>query len=262
MKLSDRMKSYEKLPRTSLMPKVPVILRVDGKAFRTFTRKMVKPWDDNLEDCMWEAAKHLCQQIQGAQFAYVQSDEISVLILDTKSRDTSPWFGYQIQKMTSVGASAATTGFVWRWIPWYMDVTNELPPVPSALPQFDARVSNYPAHEVANYFIWRQQDATRNSVSMLAQANFSHKSLQGKSQSDMLDMLMLGKGINWNDVPVPRKRGACVVKETYEHEHINPKTGESVINSRSKWVVDEDIPIFTQNRDYIEKYLETLREST
>ncbi|MBT7912301.1 hypothetical protein HN588_00170 [Candidatus Bathyarchaeota archaeon] len=249
MKLGDRMKKYEQLARTSLMPKVPVILRVDGKAFHTFTRKMERPWDSNLEECMWSAAMHLCKQIQGAQFAYVQSDEISVLILDTRKTTSSAWFDYQVQKMASVGASHATAGFNWTWIPQYMASMGEFPPVPSALPEFDGRVSNYPEHEVTNYFIWRQQDAVRNSIQMLAQAHFSHKETQGLSGGELQDKLVLEKEINWNDVPTNRRRGACIVKEAYEHTHGEQNT------TRTRWVVDREIPIFTKDREYIEKYL-------
>ena len=166
---------------------------------------MQKPVDHKLQDCMWDAAKHLCMNIQGAKLAYIQSDEISVLVTDYEQRNTEGWFDYQIQKMASVAASLATGAFYKKFMFNFPDY--------NGIPAFDARVYNVPIHEVNNYMIWRQQDATRNSISSLAQANFSHKQLHGVDCDAMQEMLFSQKGINWNDdCPTEQKRGVCFGK--------------------------------------------------
>ncbi|MFH1568914.1 MAG: tRNA(His) guanylyltransferase Thg1 family protein [Gemmatimonadota bacterium] len=247
--LGDRMKTYEQVARTGLMRRTPVIIRLDGKAFHTFTRRMKRPWDERLHACMWSAAQVLCQEVQGCKLAYVQSDEISLLLTDWEMFNTEAWFGNQVQKMVSVAASVCTAAFArahleefWTDELW-MD--GEMP----RFPAFDARCFNLPKEEVANYFLWRQQDATRNSLTMLAQAHFSHKQLHCKDGNAKQDMLMsLDPPVNWNDCPVPQKRGVCVVKEFY----VLPAEAGAI---RSRWAVDESIPIFSKDRDYIEKHL-------
>ena len=113
---------------------------------------------------------------------------------------------------------------------------------------FDSRVFNIPKEEVCNYFVWRQQDATRNSIEAVGQANFSHKELNCKSCDKIQDMLFTEKNINWNDFPAYQKRGACINKETYELDNDTHAI-------RSRWVVDKNIPVFTQDREYIEKFV-------
>ena len=110
---------------------------------------------------------------------------------------------------------------------------------------FDSRVFAIPKDEVNNYFIWRQQDATRNSIQMLGQANFSHKELHKCSCNMIQEKLFTEKGINFNDIPTTQKRGACIVKEQY-------LVGEA---TRTRWIVDKEIPIFTSDRDYIGKFV-------
>ena len=113
---------------------------------------------------------------------------------------------------------------------------------------FDSRAFTVPKSEVINCLIWRQQDATRNSIQSVGQANFSHKQLQNKNCSDIQDMLMLEKGINWNDCPTTLKRGSCCIKIPCK---INEGTEQET--TRNKWVIDNEIPIFTQNREYVNK---------
>lgn len=233
--LGDRMKAYETIPRARLVPKMPVLLRLDGKAFHTLTRGMEKPADPFFQTAMWETAKALCTEIQGCQIAYVQSDEITLLLVDYQTIKTQGWFDYEVQKMCSIAGSLASVAFT------------------QALGKrglFDCRAWNLPAAEVVNCFIWRQQDATRNSISGLAQAHFSHKELHGKSTSVMQEMLH-GKGINWNDCPIPQKRGVCVVKESYD---MSGPDGEGV--QRTRWVLDSEIPIFTQDRAYLQRFVD------
>lgn len=242
--LGDRMKLYETVPRIRLVPKVPVLMRIDGKAFHTLTHGMDKPMDRGFVKCMLAAATELCEQIQGCQFAYTWSDEIQLLLIDYQSIKTQGWFEYDLQKMCSVGASIATLAFARAFDGWFPDRAS------GAKISFDCRAWNLPREEVTNCFIWRQQDASRNSVSALAQAHFSHKQLQGNNGSQMQDMLMLEKGINWNDCPVPQKRGLCVVREAYQVTGPDGQPAE-----RHRWAVDENIPIFTQDRDYVERFV-------
>lgn len=231
--LGDRMKLYEGVTRSRLIPKVPVMIRMDGKAFHSITRGCKKPFDETFSGYMLATAQALCSEIAGCKIAYVQSDEISLLLTDYENRDTQGWFDYDLQKLVSVSASLAGARFtIERGVP----------------AAFDSRAWNLPAHEVVNCFIWRQQDATRNSILGLAQAHFSHKQLQGKNVSQLQDMLMEEKGVNWNDCATIQKRGACVVKEQFEHVG---ESGEVAI--RSRWVVDREIPVFTADKTYINR---------
>jgi len=240
--LGDRMKLYEAQSQARLLRRTPTIIRIDGKAFHTFTRGMERPYDGRFHRCMWEAARALCEQVQGCRLAYVQSDEISLLLTDWDKHTTQAWFDAKVQKQASIAASICTAAFAEALTEHMADHMERW-----RFPAFDARCFNLPPVEVVNYFIWRQQDAERNSVSMLAQSRFSHKALHRKSCKDMMDMLMVNHGVNWNDCPTTQKRGACVVKEQYEW-HTPP--GQAVM--RSRWVVDRDIPIFTKDREYIE----------
>lgn len=284
--LGNRMKTfYEQVPKTKLMRRTPVIIRIDGKAFHTFTRKFQRPFDEVLMKTMQETTKYLCENIQGCVLGYTQSDEISLVLVDYQRFETAAWFDYEIQKMCSVAASMATMAFNMSFQSCVeefrencvmqadastqegQDLHKQLQVYEKAIKQgamFDARVFNIPKEEVTNCIYWRQLDASRNSVQMVGQANFSHKELQKKSCSDIQDMLMLQKGINWNDFPVCQKRGSCVVKisaeqEREECEEPSAEQGEeceesSALPMRSNWIIDNDIPIFKgEGREYIEK---------
>lgn len=259
--LGDRMKNnYENRAKTYLTRRMPVIIRLDGKAFHTFTRGMKKPYDEIFHNTMNATMKYLCENIQGCKLGYTQSDEITLLLTDYDTLDTDAWFDYGVQKICSVSASMATMAFnkfLFKYADEYCDAVAALQAfdiegeyisvLQKALEKgamFDSRCFNIPEDEVTNCFIWRQQDATRNAIQMLGQCNFSHKELHGKSCNDIQDMLMLQRGINFNDMPTVFKRGVCCVKEEY-----------SVADSsvRTRWVLDKDIPIFTQDRNYVDK---------
>ena len=274
--LGDRMKQYEGIPKISLMRRNPVIIRIDGKAFHTFTHGFRRPFDNILIESMQETMRYLCENIQGCKMGYCQSDEISLLITDYENINTAAWFDYQVQKMCSIAASMATLAFnrvfskvFYKWgnenLPdWDVGGTNK--PVDEKLiklcniyesasekgAMFDARCFSIPKEEVCNYFIWRQQDATRNSIQMVAQANFSHKQLQNKSCDELQEMLWQEKNINWNDFETVKKRGSCCTK-TGKHTIIDIQTGEQ--KDRLVWEIDKDIPIFTQDREYIERFV-------
>lgn len=277
--LGNRMKAfYEEIPKTRLMRRCPVVIRIDGKSFHTFTRGFKRPFDDVLIKTMQETAKYLCENIQGCQLAYTQSDEISLLLIDYQRFETSAWFDYEIQKMVSISASMATMAFCRFFI---ANVSSFICKIHSTRDEkviaenkeyikvlqnsiysgamFDARVFNIPREEVTNYFYWRQLDASRNSIQMVGQANFSHNELQYKSCNDIQDMLMTQKGINWNDLPTYQKRGSYVVrnKVVLESDDVtekcmlrDPKQGEN------NWIIDKDIPIFKgDGREYIERFV-------
>jgi tRNA(His) 5'-end guanylyltransferase len=273
--LGNRMKTfYEQVPKTKLMRRTPVIIRIDGKAFHTFTRKFQRPFDEVLMKTMQETTKYLCENIQGCVLGYTQSDEISLVLVDYQRFETAAWFDYEIQKMCSVAASMATMAFNMSFQSCVeefrencvmqadastqegQDLRKQLQVYEKAIKQgamFDARVFNIPKEEVTNCIYWRQLDASRNSVQMVGQANFSHKELQKKSCSDIQDMLMLQKGINWNDFPVCQKRGSCVVKISAEQEREEYEESFA-LPMRSNWIIDNDIPIFKgEGREYIEK---------
>lgn len=258
--LGDRMKSYEDSYRLSLPIRMPVILRIDGKAFHTYTKKCDKPVDQGLVDCMNSTAIELCKKVQGCQIAYVQSDEISLLLNNFKDINTQSWFDNNLQKMVSISAATASVVFTMNSdMIWGDDCVDggsgELVCQPIRKPAFfDSRAFILPKEEVNNYFLWRQQDATRNSVQMLARTLYSHKECTDKNNSELQEMIFQ-KGINWNDCPVTQKRGRCIVKTKTIKEGKNPKTGEVFKAERSEWVVDNNIPIFSQNKEYIEKYI-------
>lgn len=244
--LGDRMKSYEDAYRTSLPIRMPVILRIDGKAFHSYTKGCAKPVDANLYEVMNTTAKHLCENIQGCKLAYVQSDEISLLLTNYEDINTQSWFDNNLQKMVSVSASIAGAVFTsqsWR-------IFNGQ----SKLAFFDSRTFVLPKEEVNNYFVWRQQDATRNSVQMLARSLYSHKQLDGKNNSELQE-LCWQKGVNWNNCPTSQKRGRCLTKQKTLKEGKNPKTGEVFKAQRNEWVVDNEIPIFSQDKDYVNKFV-------
>lgn len=222
--IGNRMKeNYENRYRIKLTRRMPVIMRLDGKAFHTLTRHMEKPYSDELRGVMVNTAMTLLSEIQGSKCAYVQSDEISILITDFDKLTTDAWFDYNIQKMVSVSAGIASAYFT-------AHLLND-----GEIAIFDSRVFNIPKEEVCNYFIWRQQDWIRNSVQMLAQHYFSAKELHGKNQPAMHEMLYT-KNVNWAD------------------QHPRWKNGTFLNIVDGGILVDEDI-IFTQNRAIVENYL-------
>lgn len=241
--LGDRMKAYESSSSISLTTKIPVIIRLDGSAFHTLTRKMAKPYDEKLRACMDYATVKLCERISGVKFAYNQSDEISLFLSDMEDIKTEGWFGYKKSKVESVSAAMCTAYF-------NEELKRQFPDLGPAF--FDSRSWNLPKEEVCNAFLWRQQDCTRNSISMLARSHFSHKEVMGKSSAEMQDMLMLGKSINWNDQPVFFKRGTAFYK--VQKEVPNPYDGKELV-IRNTWFVDKDMPILTKDRNFVNKWI-------
>lgn len=226
--IGNRMKGFERAFQHVLPGRLPVIIRVDGRSFHTMTSSLAKPWDAGFMDAMDRTAAALCEEIQGAQMAYVQSDEISVLVMGHKTLGSQPWFGNELPKMISTSAAVASVHFSHAF---------------GRAATFDSRVFVLPEDEVANYFVWRQKDWERNSLNMLCGVHYSPSELMGKTNPDRHDMLH-AKGVNWNDLPTRIKRGRVVRKSGL-------RAGTGV-----KWYADEEIPVFTQDRQYVERYLD------
>ena len=265
--LGTRMKEfYEGVPKTRLVRRMPVAIRIDGKAFHTFTRGFQKPFDEILVKSMQDTMKYLCENIQGGVLGYTQSDEITLILIDYQNLNSCAWFDYEVQKICSIAASMATMAFnkfftknvnYFEMTHEYDDTINEycttLVNAAEKGAIFDARVFNIPKEEVCNLIYWRQLDATRNSIQMVGQANFSHKELQNKSCNMIQEMLFAEKGINWNDYPTYLKRGSCCIKTTIQNPNVDIKDGAY---PKSIWMIDLDIPIFKgDGRQYIDKLI-------
>ena len=279
--LGKRMKGYyEQIPKTKLMRRTPVVIRIDGKAFHSFTKELNRPFDNVLIDTMQSTMRYLCKNIQGCVLGYHQSDEISLILVDYQKFNSDAWFGYEVQKICSIAASMATmvfNKFFYEKIDDFASsdevlsclysgekiekekIQNYFSVLRQALNKgamFDARCFNIPKEEVTKYISWRQLDATRNSIQMVGQANFSHKELQGKSCNQIQDMLMTQKGINWNDFPVYQKRGSCCIKESYSTVDLSTYTGSIDLITSTWWIIDKEIPIFKgEDRNYIDKLI-------
>ena len=260
--LGDRMKEfYENRAKTKLTRRMPVIIRLDGRAFHTFTKGFAKPFDKRMTETMQEVTMELCKSIQGCVFGYTQSDEITLILVDYNDIGVSAWYDYEVQKMCSVAASMATLYFnrifhdkICQFINEHGRVVNDPKTYGEELSNsvkeligsyknaielgamFDARCFNVPINDVCNCVLWRQQDATRNSINSLGQAWFKHKELQGKNTSQVQDMLMEKYGINWNNLPTVEKRGTAVVRDDCD-----------------TWIIDEEMPILKgEGRKYVE----------
>jgi len=238
-----RMKeNYEKRSQTSLTRRIPVIIRIDGKNFSQFCKRFEKPYDEFFNQTLNEVMRVLCEKIQGCKLAERHSDEISLLLTDFDTIQTDAFFDYNVQKICSVVASMATAEFCRLLAKWaYHGPIGELRYVKiewdETWPSFDARCFNIPEHEVTNYFWWRMADAKRGSINMIAQANFSHKQLQGKSGDEMQEMLWQEKNINWAKLPQGQKIGFICLKQKLQKEiPAGPDKGKMV--ERNAWVVE------------------------
>ena len=246
--LGDRMKGYESQSSYRVPKRTYTIIRLDGKGFSKWTKKLNKPFDEGFAEDMVETAKYLCANLQGVVFAYYQSDEISLLLTDFENNEKQQLYDGKIQKITSISASMATAyfnklrltralkngnlGFVDR----VEDYLN------TSVAMFDSRVFTVPnPDDVMNVFHWRQKDASRNSISMACHKYLGHKKTMGKNSGEKQEMLFQEAGINWNDYPVIFKRGVVIRKVQIE------KNGAM----RNRWQEDNETPIFVKNWDYL-----------
>lgn len=257
--LGDRMKQYERTFQQTLPRRAYTLMRLDGRAFHSYLKGAAKPFDFGFMGSMDLLAIRLCQEIAGARFAYVQSDEISILLTDFEHNDTCPWVGGRVDKLTSLSASLAGA--------YFTRIRGDRP----ELPTFDCRVwSMADQVEVANYFLWRQRDAVRNSIQMVGQNYFTQAQLFGRSTDQIQEMLFWEHEVNWNDFPIGAKRGRVVQYDETEkwfsmgapHFQARPGmwlsgsiptlpsfTGDDVTEKRGDWDVDL---VYTITKDGVE----------
>lgn len=270
--LAARMKGYEKNSSTTLSADQPVIIRIDGKAFHTFTKGLRKPFDQILTEAMQQTMLYLCQNVQNCVFGYTQSDEITLVLVTDKSDKTDPWFGNNTQKMCSVAASMATVAFnkaFYEFTDDFLAMQAEAWNSSDAdikygghletklfAATFDARAFNIPKEDVINNLIWRQKDAIRNSIMATGRAYFSHKQLHGKSSQDVVAMLQEKKTLRWEDVPLRNQRGSCCYRQPTVDRISDPRNPDQMITvNRNPWVIDHSIPLFVDDRNYVEVHL-------
>jgi tRNA(His) 5'-end guanylyltransferase len=250
--LGDRMKGYESAIDHRVIRRSPTIIRLDGRAFHTFTRRYLNdvgvdmPFSNNMHECMLTTTKWLVANVQNCVLGYKQSDEISLLLNDWETLETQQWFDGKVQKIVSISASMATAAF-------NVEAVNKgiIPNLEyiGNLATFDSRVFTLPFAEVCNYFVWRQQDIIRNSVQMLGHHHFSQKQLHAKTNDEVKEMLISEKGIHWENSPTWAKYGAVVYR--------NP----DVLSSSSRVIADTAPPLFTQDRRYVERFLEVQNDN-
>lgn len=264
--LGIRMKeNYENISKTKLMRRTPVAIRVDGKAFHTFTRGFQKPFDDLMVKSMQATMKYMCENIQGCVLGYTQSDEITLILVDYKKLNSSAWFDYELQKLCSITASMATLAFnksfEGNFFNCALELEDDLQNIYNNArhrgAMFDARAFNIPKEEVTNLIYWRQLDATRNSIQSVGQTYFSHKELDKKTNDMIQCMLFEERGINWNDYPTHLKRGSCCVKNKIvvdtDSDGVTAQLRDTAANENG-WIIDNEIPIFKgEGRKYIDK---------
>lgn len=286
--LGDRQKSYEKAGQTFLVPKMPIIIRIDGKAFHTYTRGMKKPFDEILCNAMRRTMEALCKDIQTCVFGYTQSDEITLLLVVNDRFKTQTYLGGKLFKIESLTASKATRYFnkffreevkkvrsqlFLKYRAYALDNEELMKDINNQYEadcfaeiyaneqltgfdkiysrrldeaEFDARAFNVPEWDCINNLIWRQQDAIRNSVEAAGHANFSHKELDKVNVADLKQKLLVEKGIDWErDYTIYQQRGCCAYMVLKERVGRDGK-----ITSRRKWVLDEEMPIIQDNREW------------
>lgn len=259
--LSDRMKgAYENRYRNYLPENLPVIIREDGAHFHSFCRGMKKPFDPIFVKTMQQTMLKLCEIIPNVKFGYVESDEISLVMIQSE-RNSQPWFDNNIQKIVSTSAALCTLWFNNYFaentiIDTTLDIFNmnqdsydwKMVRKGKEMPTFDSRVFVVPAFEVHNYFVWRQQDCTRNSIQAVAQSLYSQKELHGINTTKLQDKMFTEKGVNWNDYTTVEKRGTCAYRIPTT---VIGKEGQETI--RYKWVLDYEMPILTseEGKDFI-----------
>lgn len=244
--LGDRMKAYEDIFNSKLLKRMPVILRLDMCHGHTFTKGFEKPFDSIFMKTMQMTMKSLCENVGNCVFGYTQSDEITLVLVDYKTYDTSAWFDNRVEKFCSVSASMASRFFN----KFFIDIVgNKMSENKGDIDyslyckrfftaDFDCRAFNVPKEDVSNCILWRQKDAERNSIQMLAQSLYRHKELQGINVKDLQNKMFEEKGVNWNDLPAYKRRGTACIKVEDQG-----------------WILDLEMPIITQDRDYIDKFI-------
>jgi tRNA(His) guanylyltransferase len=231
--LGDKLKAFENASKTKLDKRIPIIIRLDGKAFHSLTRVCHKPYDYKFVQCMLDATEFLCKNVQGVQLGYTQSDEISLLLVSYQEENTQAWFDAQVQKICSVSAAYCAVAFNESWRKSF-----------ESRAFFDSRVFNLPKENVNSYFVWRQNDCIRNSILSLGLAHFSSKELH-KHKTEAVKILLTTKGIIWENEPNFFTHGSVFINEQY------------MLNNalRSRWIIDHDAPLFVEDKNYVNKFV-------
>ena len=248
----DAFRDVEAVHSTRLNPLLPCVMRLDGRSFSKMAKGLERPFDEAFVNAMNQVAIALAEGVDDCVLAYVQSDEVS-LVLSSKPPQT-PWFSWRVQKMTSVAASIASVAFYRAMAkagPRYEAVMAARPPA------FDARVMSLPADLVADYLSWRQTDATRNALAQAAYHVVGAKRTHGMRARQMHEALF-EMGVNFDDYPPRLKRGAVVFQQVYEKLGHDPTTNTDVKCTRRRWVLDEDAPVFERDPSYLEERLAVL----
>jgi len=264
--LGDRMKRYEESTNFKIIPRAPIMVRIDGKAFSTLTKrlKLAKPYDICFSSWMTETAKRVASEMQGCMLAYTQSDEITFAIRSDQTEETTPWFDNRVQKIVSVAASVAAATFN-HFIPVLKDENGEVilddfsKPKRAGVAFFDCRVWPMPSMmEVVNNLIWRQRDCVKNSISSacyyevgrIVGKGTARKMMHKKNQDQQQELLFSEAGVNWNNYPAEFKRGIVAYRNWIT------VTTENGTAERRRWE-DSAAPIFTSEygRDWLSQIL-------
>lgn len=249
--LGDRMKRYEKVSDHVLAIKTPVIIRIDGNAFHTFTKGFNKPFDKYFIEAMAATTLDLCKDIAGCQYGYVQSDEISLFLCDYEKIETQPWFDYRLQKLASIAAAKATWYFHQHLQEEYEKAYEDDPTASATvflaekltkMACFDARAFNIPKDEISNYFIWRQNDATRNAILSIAQYVLPSSELNGKNCKQLKTLLTDKYNVQFDAIPTRFMRGTLFLKE-YDPD-----------KCKKIWFMPPETPDFIEHRILLEEY--------
>ena len=245
--LEERMKRYEAVSDNLLPIRVPVIIRLDGWHFKSFTKGLEKPFDLVFRETMVETMLYLCKELPGVAFGYTQSDEISLILCDYQSLETEPWFDSRLNKLLSIPAGMAAVKFnsVFKYISNSVldEAKRTIYEKKYDTAIFDARAFVVPENDVVNCIYWRQKDGIRNSIENVGQTYINKKKLHKKNNTEIIEMLK-EKDIIWDDYDTWLTRGACAVKELDEGK------GKMV------WKIDKNIPVFKdEGRDYVSKWI-------
>lgn len=261
--IGNRMKFYESQYQIKVQPSLPYVARLDGMTFSSWTRGLKRPFDERLTQVMRDATKFLVEQCNGeAVMGYTQSDEISLVFREGAFENM--WWSGRVDKISTFLASTLT---------YYFNTFHNIEEKKGKMARFDCRVFQVPSRqEAVNAILWREQDAIKNSISSLAQANFSHKALQNKNGSEMQDMLMLKKGINWNNLEPKHKRGSYLQRrktlKSFSPEELEklPKKHEARQNPDHKYLRSEvvflDMPILSKVTNRVEVFFDSQEPMT
>lgn len=241
--LNEQMKLLEEVSETKLIKGMPVIIRIDGVAFHTFTKGFKKPYDELLSLAMKKTMKSICENIQGCVLGYTQSDEITLVLIDYDTLKTEAWYDYRVQKMASVTASMATNFFNIHFrnlVEYEIDnvhddnfvYTTKLIKSMDKGSIFDSRVFNIREENILNNLIWRQRDAERNSIQALGQSYFSQKQINGLSINELKEKIKLEKNDSWEEYSFSQKYGTCCIRK------------------EQGWSFENETPRFSEDRDF------------